>query len=330
MTEHSGQSDPADTLRKALTEQQQLLQTHESTLQALFEQQQNTNLQLEQMAGLLQRTLIGSPSTPSEEANSSAFSQQTLRTRDVSSPNPEKFSGEVGSCGGFLLQCSLVFNRSPLSFPHDDAKISFILGLLTGKALRWAEARFTDYSRFGCTFDEFIEEFKQTFSTNTDQTGYSRRLWSLKQRNRPISEFSIEFRTLAATSGWDSCALKAAFFQALDESLKDELAPRDEPKTLNELILLATRLDNRIRERRRSKMEGSTVRFLPLPAASTPTQSVSSLPGPEPEPMQIGQTRLTPEERQRRRDSKQCIYCGSPDHFIASCPIRPKERVHRL
>uniref|UniRef100_A0A3B5QV56 DUF4939 domain-containing protein n=1 Tax=Xiphophorus maculatus TaxID=8083 RepID=A0A3B5QV56_XIPMA len=54
-------------------------------------------------------------------------------------PNPEKYSGEINRCGGFLLQCSLAFNNSPRSFAHDGAKISYIISHLSGRALDWAE-----------------------------------------------------------------------------------------------------------------------------------------------------------------------------------------------
>ncbi|CAK6981831.1 hypothetical protein NL108_011115, partial [Scomber scombrus] len=41
-----------------------------------------------------------------------------------------------------------------------------------------------------------------------------------------------------------------------------------------------------------------------------------------PEPMQIGQTRLTPAERQRRFLEGRCIYCAQLGHVIAHCPVR--------
>ncbi|MEQ2252823.1 hypothetical protein ILYODFUR_025797 [Ilyodon furcidens] len=54
------------------------------------------------------------------------LTQQLPSGRDVTSPNPDKFSGEIRHCGGFLLQCKLVFNRSPQSFPHDFLHIRII------------------------------------------------------------------------------------------------------------------------------------------------------------------------------------------------------------
>ncbi|MEQ2253614.1 hypothetical protein ILYODFUR_033984 [Ilyodon furcidens] len=37
-----------------------------------------------------------------------------------------------------------------------SAKISYIIGLLSNNALKWAEARFQNYLHFGFSFQEFI------------------------------------------------------------------------------------------------------------------------------------------------------------------------------
>ncbi len=44
---------------------------------------------------------------------------------------------------------------------------------------------------------------------------------------------------------------------------------------------------------------------------------------PEPEPMQLGFTHLSTEERERRMRQNLCLYCGLPGHLRASCPTRP-------
>ncbi|KAI2652744.1 Transposon Tf2-6 polyprotein [Labeo rohita] len=41
------------------------------------------------------------------------------------------------------------------------------------------------------------------------------------------------------------------------------------------------------------------------------------------EPMQIGATGLTPEERDRRVRNHLCLYCGQAGHLRTNCPIRP-------
>lgn len=48
-----------------------------------------------------------------------------------------------------------------------------------------------------------------------------------------------------------------------------------------------------------------------------------AFPGEE-EPMQLGQPRLTPQERQRRLTLRLCIYCGKKGHFFTHCPEVPK------
>ncbi|MED6246244.1 hypothetical protein ATANTOWER_014834 [Ataeniobius toweri] len=46
MTEHSGQSDPADTLRRTLSDHSLQIQSHGSSLRSLLEQQRHTNNRL--------------------------------------------------------------------------------------------------------------------------------------------------------------------------------------------------------------------------------------------------------------------------------------------
>ena len=216
---------------------------------------------------------------------------------------------------------------------------------MTGRALEWAQARFSSDESLSCQYSDFISEFSQVFNQETDQTVDSRALLKLRQGNSSVAEFSINFRVKAAASGWNQCALKTAFFEALNENIKDELATLDEPATLEELIRLTIRLDNRIRARNSSKPRNhgplssvSASNIAPAFSSSTepfskPRTKIQSLPLPvqashavevEAEPMQVGHTRLTPEERLRRVRSKLCIYCGESGHFIASCPAKSK------
>ena len=143
-------------------------------------------------------------------------------------------------------------------------KISLILSQLTGRALEWAEARFSSESSFSCTFSEFISEFSQVFNHDSDKTIDS--LLNLKQGNSTVAEFSIDFRVKAAASGWNECALKSAYFKALNDNIKDELATVDEPASLEDLIRLTIRLDNRLRTRNLSRQKDRNY-FVSTPAS---------------------------------------------------------------
>uniref|UniRef100_A0A3Q2GBW8 Ty3 transposon capsid-like protein domain-containing protein n=1 Tax=Cyprinodon variegatus TaxID=28743 RepID=A0A3Q2GBW8_CYPVA len=92
------------------------------------------------------------------------------------------------------------------SFPNDKRKIAFIISQLSGKALEWAEARFLSESSFSCTFEQFFKEFSQVFNQDSDQCTEYRGLLDLKQGNRTVADFSIDFQVKAAASGWNEPA----------------------------------------------------------------------------------------------------------------------------
>jgi hypothetical protein len=54
--------------------------------------------------------------------------------------------------------------------------------------------------------------------------------------------------------GWDEEAIQGAFRNSLTETLKDEMVSREEPDDLDDLIYLAIRIDNRLRECRRERV----------------------------------------------------------------------------
>ncbi|MEQ2221968.1 hypothetical protein ILYODFUR_021089, partial [Ilyodon furcidens] len=94
MTEHSGQQDPAEALRRTLSEHANQIHFHDTSLHSLSEQQCHTHQQLEQITSMLQQTLSSQSSAHADGAARPPSSQQLPHSRDITSPNPEKFSGE--------------------------------------------------------------------------------------------------------------------------------------------------------------------------------------------------------------------------------------------
>ncbi len=76
---------------------------------------------------------------------------------------------------------------------------------------------------------------------------------------------------------------------------------------MSEFIELAIQIDNLIRSRRPAR---TTPRYMP----ETTTTA---------EPMQLGFTHITSEERERRMQNQLCLYCGQAGHVKISCPVRP-------
>ncbi len=80
--------------------------------------------------------------------------------RESYAPDPEPFAGDLVNCRGFLLQYSVVFNQRPLTFSSDQSKVHYIMGLLRGRALAWAEALNSHQSVASLTYDAFVEKMK--------------------------------------------------------------------------------------------------------------------------------------------------------------------------
>lgn len=125
----------------------------------------------------------------------------------------------------------------------------------------------------------------------------------------------------------------AGFFSF--EELKDELAARDEAQSLDELIDFAIGLANRLRETsQRFCVSLSAPLFPPDPArpldSDQPASEVSPVSLGTEEPMQLGRSKLTTQERRRRVTRRLCIYCGEGGHFLAHCLELLKGRAHQV
>ncbi|KAI3366209.1 hypothetical protein L3Q82_010033 [Scortum barcoo] len=81
----------------------------------------------------------------------------------------------------------------------------------------------------------------------------SRVLLGLSQKGRWVIDYAIEFRTLAADSGWNTAAINDAFVNGLSEEVKDQLAPHKLPLHFEDLVDIAVRIDNRLQEREKER-----------------------------------------------------------------------------
>uniref|UniRef100_A0A8C1WQA0 DUF4939 domain-containing protein n=1 Tax=Cyprinus carpio TaxID=7962 RepID=A0A8C1WQA0_CYPCA len=83
---------------------------------------------------------------------------------------PATYSGDAAACSVFfffLLQCSLYCKLLPHQFVNGQAKIAFIMSLLSGRVLQWAEARWNSGSPLVRTYDAFVDHFLEVFGKTT-------------------------------------------------------------------------------------------------------------------------------------------------------------------
>ncbi|XP_061822144.1 uncharacterized protein [Nerophis lumbriciformis] len=121
--------------------------------------------------------------------------------------SPRAFEGDFELCRSFLVQCNMVFRHQPFRFTSDGAKIAFIFSLLTGRALQWATAAVDHNHGLSTNFATFLSEFQAVFDHPANGGDVASRLHSLQQGSHSVAGYTLEFRTLAADSGWDNKAL---------------------------------------------------------------------------------------------------------------------------
>ncbi|KAI2647001.1 Transposon Tf2-6 polyprotein [Labeo rohita] len=234
------------------------------------------------------------------------------------------FCGAAGDCKGFLLQCSITFATYPHVFNSDSSKIGYLISCLTGTALRWAESIWNQAGPLVRSYTAFTHHFLEVFGRVDQETSAGEELYNFRQCTLSIQEYSVRFRTLAASSGWNERALLTTYRQGLEPNLRMMLAPHDDSMGLEHFIQMTIRCATRISSYSHSSM--STGGASPSPPAD------HSPPEQPPEPMQVDSRRLTPQERQRRLSMGLCLYCGQSSHQILDCPphrrfVPPDERI---
>uniref|UniRef100_A0A8D3CPA5 CCHC-type domain-containing protein n=1 Tax=Scophthalmus maximus TaxID=52904 RepID=A0A8D3CPA5_SCOMX len=343
--------DPAETeqFKHVLSTQGALVSQQEATLRKVMEALQQLTTSVTQLDGRLDHvatqltSVMTTDSFPPQSTPPAAPpGSQSLLPREPFITIPARYSGDLGTCSQFLHQCSLVFSQQPATYATDQSKTAFIMSLCSDKASAW-ELAFSQHNPVLCSdYSAFTSEMRRVFDHPVKGKEAVSQLLSLNQGRNSVSQYALDFRILSAECGWDQAALQAVFLKGLSEEIKDELATRDETTSLEELIKLATRLDNRLRERQREKAEGRRARSFssstsrphqqlptPLRDFSGNLEATSHPPANSEEPMQLGRARLTPAERQRRFHLGLCFYCGQEGHPMGKCPVRPKGEAHQ-
>lgn len=70
----------------------------------------------------------------------------------------------------------------------------------------------------------FVSEMLKIFDHPVQGREAGGRLFTCSQNSGSVAEFAVEFRILAAESGWDETASRAAFIRCLSEEVKDEFS----------------------------------------------------------------------------------------------------------
>lgn len=161
--------------------------------------------------------------------------------------DPEPYEGNLNKCRGFILQCRQVFSQRARLFPTELSKINYVIGLLRGRALAWAQASAGTF--LGDTsLDTFLTRFERIFDRPNYAGCAGDRLFTIRQGARSVADYAVEFSTLSAESGWNEPALLCAFRRGLNDSVWDALVSGARPRDLAEMVDRAIELDNHQQE----------------------------------------------------------------------------------
>uniref|UniRef100_A0A3P9CLP9 CCHC-type domain-containing protein n=1 Tax=Maylandia zebra TaxID=106582 RepID=A0A3P9CLP9_9CICH len=312
-----------------------VLERHEEMLKHVSKEQTALLQAMTELKGMLISSPNTAPTQPAPSLEAAAACplppSPPPRQREYSLPAPEKFDGELGRSRGFLTQCSLVFRQQPCAFASDSTKIAYLVQLMTGRALQWAQAVLN--TQPSVSYDVFLSKFRCVFDKGASSDAAGHRMFSLKQGRRSVADFSVEFWILAEESGWEEKALRGAFLNSLNENIKRELATKELPKALSALINMCINLDDHMREFGRRAGDGRR------PAGGTGTSrdrptlmwrsEEEEQHGDEEQPMQLGGAKLSSSRLGRKQRTGECFLCGKRGHFVDSCPDRVKESARQ-
>ncbi len=235
-------------------------------------------------------------------------------------PAPEMYAGDPNLCRAFLTKCSLFFSLQPLTFATEVSRVALVLTLLSGRAALWGTAVWENRHPCCSSFHSLSQEMRRVFDRALVGREAARMLADLRQGEQSVSDYSIQFRTLAAECEWNEKAQWDMFLHGLADRIQQEIDVVELPLGLDELVDLALRVDARLQQRDLRGRRKLTPRYPFFDTGDTVGHSSVD------EPMQVGRARLSREERDRRRTRGLCLYCGAAGHFLVKCPVKDQAR----
>ena len=217
--------DPAESekVRQALTSQGTRIGQHNATLQEFSEALRGLSAGMSELGARMEQicsqvsSLVAPVSRHGPAASSAsdfpaaAFVSSPSQPCEPFIPTPVRYAGELGRCRQFLHQCSLVFEQQPLTYASDRTKTAFIMSLLSDQAADWAVGNSINRPTLALYYTDFVCEMRRVFDHPVRGKEASSRLLSLRQGSDSVAQFALNFRILAAESGWDETALQSVF-----------------------------------------------------------------------------------------------------------------------
>lgn len=274
--------------------------------------------------------------------------------------HPDKFDGvDRSKLRTYLAQCMLVFRANPRKFDTDTKKVTYACSYLDGLAFDWYENIidseiepdwFHNWSIFRTTLDYHFGEINPSHAAE-------RKIRTLIMKDsESVITYITKFRTYSGRLNWNDSAITAEFRRGLSSRIKDDLAKVDyEDLSFTGLEQLVIKIDSRQQERRMERdLESRTKpaddkakprddrknnrrndrndrhRDSSDPDASRASKPSSGSTRPASDGHNLpldNQGKVREDEKARRKRLGLCDYCGSNQHKIDDCDVKPKNNL---
>lgn len=263
---------------------------------------------------------------------------------DFRVPIPEPFGGERSKLKGFLVKCELYHGFNAHKFVDDLSKVLWTTTLLKGPAFDWMEPHVTDFMEnktergqidkeamndetiyIFSSWGRFKKRISRVFGDIDQERTAERHIQNLRQRGSAAT-YTAEFQQYSGKTDWDDAALKAQYYQGLKDHVKDEIARSDRPDSLQAMVELAIKIDNRSYERSLEKKGHYTPRNHQKARGSYWPQAME-LDATRKGSGQINRPRNAQKERQFKE--RLCFNCDKPGHLARDCR-QPKKQGRKF